>query len=476
MHGALAAFLLLCLGGSLVLHTVGEEANTPPAPPQEYNHSVKVFHYVLSHWGDSKSGLHPCGDIACEWTFGDKIKTMRDLIYFTDPQRNGLETLTVAMYNIHSLWEHHRGPHPKRCELRTNLSMTETEESQVRYGPLFQSAFKHFDGYSSTSPEASVQRVYAETFLDPSEMLPQLDFSSLIKGGSYVASDCHKSDSANLDRDAGVGAVREAGFRVDGLGRCMHTNTGPEGVSLTKTRDSHLNLVLKRRAVGRYLFHFAFENSFELGYVTEKPYDALLAGSVPVYLGDAEHLRAHLPHPKAAIFVADFKEDYAALARHLSQLAQNETAYEEHRAWRKDYGPQQHAQHTASKPLLRHSWQCRVCQWAVERAVQPEWEHAHTRYQMQANGSVMITAPTGRTHQCSSESGSAPKKAPAEWEKRAVRGRGQRTIYRVMDSVLRAIPDMDTLTFLGYNLDQVLVVDDSEVEQLLIGPPLPHEE
>lgn len=96
--------------------------------------------------------------------------------------------------------------------------MTETEESKIRYGYLFDQGYKNFDGYSSTSPDAAVQRVYIETFLNASHFLPLRNFSSLIKGASYVASDCHRHDSANADRDNVVRYIRDEGFRVDGLG------------------------------------------------------------------------------------------------------------------------------------------------------------------------------------------------------------------------------------------------------------------
>jgi hypothetical protein len=95
-----------------------------------------------------------------------------------------------------------------------------------------------------------------------------------------VASDCHKSDNANANRDGVVQRLRDEGFRVDGLGRCMHTNTGPEGVQLARTRDTHYNLYMKREVLSKYLFHFSFENSLEPGYVTEKPFDALIGGAV----------------------------------------------------------------------------------------------------------------------------------------------------------------------------------------------------
>jgi len=187
----------------------------------QYKHSVKVLHYILPHWGESRSGLQECGDIACDWVNSEHPKQLRDNLYFTTP-RDGVETLSLALYNIHSLYERVRILHPLHCELKTNLTMTETEESKIRYGYLFDQGYKNFDGYSSTSPDAAVQRVYIETFLNASHFLPLRNFSSLIKGASYVASDCHRHDSANADRDNVVRYIRDEGFRVDGLGAYIY--------------------------------------------------------------------------------------------------------------------------------------------------------------------------------------------------------------------------------------------------------------
>ncbi len=187
----------------------------------------------------------------------------------------------------------------------------------------------------------------------------QVNFSSLIKAGTYVASDCHKRDSANSNRDWYIQQLRNAGFRVDGLGRCMHS-IGPENIQLPNSRDSRYNLYLKRDIISKFMFHFAFENSIENGYVTEKPFDALIAGTVPVYLGDSAHLRSLLPHPSAAIFVSDY-DNMTQLADYLNFLTTNETAYEAHRVWHHDYNYQRHI---ADKPILQNSWFCRVCEWA----------------------------------------------------------------------------------------------------------------
>ena len=253
--------------------------NSEPYLNVPYNHSVKVFHFIVHHWGESRKGLQSCGNIRCEWFYSDHLKHLRDNLYETNLTEHGIPTTTLSLYNIHYWWEKTRDTKPAICELRTNLTMAETEESKIRYFQLFDQSFKHFDGYSSTHTSSAVPRVYIEAFLNNSQFLPMRNFTSMIKGGSYVASDCHKRDTANANRDSYVHMIRMNDFRVDGLGRCMHSDTGPEGISLPKTRDTRYNLYLKRETIGHFLFNMAFENSLEPGYVTEKPFDALVAGN-----------------------------------------------------------------------------------------------------------------------------------------------------------------------------------------------------
>eukprot|EP01038_Epipyxis_sp_PR26KG_P009574 gene9574-12897_t len=441
----------------------------------QYNHSVKVFHFLVDHWGTSKNGIHECNNnVRCEWFYSDHIRTLKDNLYLTpteitfNSQNNSyssvadtdtanynvsIPTTTLSLYNIHSWWEKTRDTKPVICELHTNLTMAESEESKVRYAQLFDQSFKNFDGYSTTHSLSSVQRVYSDAYLNSSHFLPMKNFSSLIKGASYVASDCHKRDSANANRDSVVHMIKTNDFRVDGLGRCMHTPTGPEGIVLGKTRDSLYNLYLKRLAISNYMFNLAFENSFEPGYVTEKPFDSLISGTVPVYLGDADHLKTLIPHPKAVIFVADYHDNYTALVEYLKYLENNETAYEEHRSWRNNFNYQENVH---NKPLLNSSWFCRVCDWAVEAA---RIHHKRPRLCPTHNNTLSTAAPLFI-------------KTPNDWNGKAVRGKS-RQIYYVKNSILHPVPDLPTFFSLKLTLESVMVVDDMELLKYYISEPLP---
>ena len=483
---------------------------------------VFVYHFIVQHWGNSFSGLQHCPNLPhlkCTWTYADHLSRLRKAYkadmravrarrkaqggntggtttsgskkeddewnwsIHTDPDHPYKEvkssesgptsdevingTYTMSLYNIHSLWERKKEHHPAICELRTNVTMVESEESKVRYGHLFGPSFKNFDGYSTTSPMSHLQRVYSEVFLNETEMLPNKPFAKLVKGASYVASDCHKRDSANANRDNVALSIRESPFRVDGLGRCLKSPVGPEGLELPKTRDTRYNLVLKREVISNYMFNLAFENSLEPGYVTEKPFDALLSGTVPIYLGDAKHLKRLLPHPRAAIFLDDFGGDAKKLVEYLNMLAQNETAYEEHRVWRKDgaHTLEDFLRRNQHLDFLHNSWACRVCQWAFEAG---QVHHKRRRNCARERNDD----EDGATAATSGDNGDGFEKVDASYYNgRAIRASG-REVYWVQDGQMRLIPSLDTFFALNLSLADVIQVSDREFRQIPKGANL----
>lgn len=88
----------------------------------------------------------------------------------------------------------------------------------------------------------------------------------------------------------------------------------------------------KLKAIAGYKFTIAFENSIAEDYVTEKFYDPLLAGSVPVYLG-APNVAEFAPGEHCYIDVKDFS-DPKALAAYLQHLDSDDEAYNAYHTWR----------------------------------------------------------------------------------------------------------------------------------------------
>jgi alpha-1,3-fucosyltransferase 10 len=90
--------------------------------------------------------------------------------------------------------------------------------------------------------------------------------------------------------------------------------------------------VTKMRILSGYHFNLAFENSNEPDYVSEKVFDALVAGTVPVYLG-ADNVDEVLPGKKCVIKAADFS-DARSLADYLRYLRRHPRAYAEYFEWK----------------------------------------------------------------------------------------------------------------------------------------------
>jgi glycosyl transferase family 10 (putative fucosyltransferase) len=87
----------------------------------------------------------------------------------------------------------------------------------------------------------------------------------------------------------------------------------------------------KLHTMRTYKFTLAFENAIATDYVTEKFYDPLIVGSVPVYLG-APNVEDFAPGDNCFINAADWNP--AELAQYLIELAENETEYSRLLEWK----------------------------------------------------------------------------------------------------------------------------------------------
>lgn len=95
----------------------------------------------------------------------------------------------------------------------------------------------------------------------------------------------------------------------------------------------------KENAIRWSKFHLALEHSSQNGYMSEKVWQALRVGSVPIYYG-APEARFFLP-PHSTIFLRDYPS-YDALIDYLLYLDRNDSAYLEYLQWRQQLQQPRH--------------------------------------------------------------------------------------------------------------------------------------
>jgi hypothetical protein len=88
----------------------------------------------------------------------------------------------------------------------------------------------------------------------------------------------------------------------------------------------------KMATIADYKFTIAFENAIARDYVTEKFYDPLIAGSVPIYLG-APNIGDFAPGDTCFINAADW-DSPESLARYILFVANDKELYQSYFAWR----------------------------------------------------------------------------------------------------------------------------------------------
>ena len=117
----------------------------------------------------------------------------------------------------------------------------------------------------------------------------------------------------------------------------------------------------KLRLMASYKFCIGFENSIAPDYVTEKFFDPLRAGSVPVYRG-APNVEVFAPGPNAFIDASCFSGP-RELAEFLTFLDNDDQAYRRYFAWR-EVGLSEHFRaHLARRGAEPF---CRLCKMAAD--------------------------------------------------------------------------------------------------------------
>lgn len=148
-----------------------------------------------------------------------------------------------------------------------------------------------------------------------------------------------------------------AGVSVHHVGQCDHNHDWKPPTGESKGR-----FVDKIDMLRTYKFTLAFENTNVNDYVTEKYFQPLVAGSVPVYMG-APNSEIYAPSAHSVIRTDDFPTA-EALAEYMIYLSRNEEAYNALLNW-KFSGVSKGFQRAMAATTDVHS-QCRLCRLVRE--------------------------------------------------------------------------------------------------------------
>ncbi|KAK1423830.1 hypothetical protein QVD17_19139 [Tagetes erecta] len=135
--------------------------------------------------------------------------------------------------------------------------------------------------------------------------------------------------------------LEKSNIKIDSYGGC-HRN-----------RDGNVNKV---EALKRYKFSLAFENSNEEDYVTEKFFQSLVAGSIPVVVG-APNIQDFAPAPGSILHIKELK-DIPSVAKTIKHLGEDPIAYNESLRWKYD-GPSDSFKALVDMAAVHSS--CRLC-------------------------------------------------------------------------------------------------------------------
>jgi len=190
-------------------------------------------------------------------------------------------------------------------------------ESDVNYPRLRDPRFmRQFDWTMTYRLDADIRSPYFDPKLLAHLFTPPQDKTATAPA-VYFASN-------HRERSGRTAYVRELMqyIRVDSYGQCLQN----------RRLENDTGIQTKLDTIARYKFTLAFENSITQDYVTEKFFDPLIVGSVPVYLG-APNIAELAPAEQCFINVADFTGP-RELAAYLHRLDRDDALYAEYLAWK----------------------------------------------------------------------------------------------------------------------------------------------
>eukprot|EP00833_Pecoramyces_ruminatium_P008992 jgi/Orpsp1_1/1183024/evm.model.c7180000083548.1 len=227
----------------------------------------------------------------------------------------------IAMNVLDNLGEILRIEHYSYDKRRQKLLLM-SMESTSNYNVMLTKK-KYFDYMIDYRLDSDVPIPYSYTFFKFEK--PAVPLKQKGRGGRGLAAVFISNCGARNER---LEYLRELMryTKIDSFGMCAHNKEVYPEDDATSAWDTKMNTIRK------YKFTLAFENSNDRDYVTEKFFQPLEAGSVPVFYGTSNI--ADFAPPHSFINANDFASA-KELAEYLEFLDKNDAEYESYLEWKK---------------------------------------------------------------------------------------------------------------------------------------------
>ena len=236
--------------------------------------------------------------------------------YRITTDRSMIDRAAAVVFHIPDL-DSHLLPNGKLVKKKGQIWVAWSMECEDHYPQLTDQPFMdRFDLTMTYHKESDIPVLY----------VPQ-DFEDLIKRPIFEKKPENIASafiSSRIDKSGRVELLMKLmqKIKVHSYGRTLNTRS----LLYDNGRSTKLDLL------STYKFTLAFENAVATDYVTEKFYDPLIAGSVPVYLG-APNIEDFAPGEHCYIDASKW-DDPNELADYLLELSQNDDMYNKYFEWR----------------------------------------------------------------------------------------------------------------------------------------------
>jgi hypothetical protein len=152
---------------------------------------------------------------------------------------------------------------------------------------------------------------------------PSIDKTRESVAVSYI-SNCNTN--VESERFLVLKQLRDNGISIDEFGRCNPTLKEPIELSDLDRRSRRIE------NIRRYKFYLAFENSLKKGFISERYWEALMSGTIPVYLGPPD-IKNYEPALGSILYINDFNTT-KDLANEIIRISSDSDIYDKMVEWK----------------------------------------------------------------------------------------------------------------------------------------------